>query len=279
MRTEKPGRMTGNDTNALASSIVLVCRKRPEDTPIATRRDFLRDLRSALPAALANLQRSNLAPVDLAQSSIGPGMAVFSKYKKIIEADGSGMTVRSALQLINQVLDESLGAEEGQLDGDTRFAVTWFESYQYKQGPFGEADNLARARTVSVAGVAEAGVLQSAAGQVRLFTRPELPADWDPAKDKRLAVWEATQHLIKRLEEEGEQAAAALLKDLGATVAEQARNLAYRLYTICERKKWAEEARAYNGLVLAWHELEKLAASNASTATTPTENQPSLGFE
>ena len=279
MRTEKTGRMIGNDTNALASSIVLVCRKRPEDAPIATRRDFLRDLRAALPAALTNLQRSNLAPVDLAQSAIGPGMAVFSKYRKVIEADGEPMTVRSALQLINQVLDESLGAEEGQLDGDTRFAVTWFETYQYKQGPFGEADNLARARAVSVDGVAEAGVLQSAAGQVRLFTRPELPADWDPAKDKRLTVWEATQHLIKRLEEEGEQAAAALLKDLGASVAEQARNLAYRLFTICERKKWVEEARAYNSLVLAWPELEKLAASNASTTTTPTKTQASLGFE
>ena len=277
MRTELSNRTRGIGGNALASSIVLVCRKRPEDAPIATRRDFLRDLRSALPAALAILQRSNLAPVDLAQCSIGPGMAVFTKYSKVIEADGSAMTVRSALQLINQVLDESLGAEEGQLDGDTRFAVTWFETYQYKQGPFGEADNLARARAVSVAGVEEAGVLHSAAGQVRLFTRPELPADWDPAKDKRLTVWEATQHLIKRLEEEGEQAAAALLKDLGATVAEQARNLAYRLYTICERKKWAEEARAYNGLVVAWPELEKLAASDSSTATT--ETQASLDFE
>jgi len=271
MRTERSDRAIGIGKNALASSIVLVCRKRPEDAPNATRGDFLRDLRSALPAALANLQRSNLAPVDLAQSSIGPGMAVYSKYREIIEADGSAMTVRSALQLINQVLDESLGAEEGQLDGDTRFAVTWFEIYQYEQGPFGEADTLARARAVSVDGVAEAGVLQSAAGHVQLFTRPELPKDWDPAKDKRLTVWEATQHLIKRLEEEGERAAAALLNALGATVAEQARNLAYRLYTICERKKWADEARAYNGLVLAWPELEKLAATSESTATTPTQ--------
>ena len=279
MQTELSNRVRGQSANALASSIVLVCRKRPEDAPIATRRDFLRDLRSALPAALTNLQRSNLAPVDLAQSSIGPGMAVFSKYKKVIEADGSAMTVRSALQLINQVLDESLGAEEGQLDGDTRFAVTWFETYQYKQGPFGEADNLARARGVSVAGVAEAGVLQSAAGQVRLITRPQLPKDWDPDKDKRLTVWEASQHLIKRLEEEGEQAAAALLEALGSTVAEQARNLAYRLYTICERKKWADEARAYNGLVLTWPELEKLAASHSSAASTTTETQASLDFE
>jgi putative DNA methylase len=271
MRTELGNRMIGSGKNALASSIVLVCRKQSEGALTVTRRDFLRDLRKSMPNALADLQRANLAPVDLAQCSIGPGMAVFSKYRKVIEADGSSMTVRSALQLINQVLDESLGAEEGQLDGDTRFAVTWFETYQYNKGPFGEADNLARARAVSVDGVAEAGVLQSAAGQVQLFTRPELPADWDPAKDKRLTVWEATQHLIKRLEEEGEQATSALLKALGATVAEQARNLSYRLYTICERKKWAEEARAYNGLVLAWPELEKLAASNATTATTPTQ--------
>ncbi len=278
MRTEGASRLRGQSANALASSIVLVCRKRLEDAPIATRRDFLRDLRNSMPKALADLQRANLAPVDLAQSSIGPGMAVFSKYKKVIEADGSAMTVRSALMLINQVLDESLGAEEGQLDGDTRFAVTWFESHKYDEGPFGEADNLARARAVSVAGVEEAGVLHSAAGKVRLHQRADLPADWDPAKDKRLTVWEATQHLIKRLEEQGEEAAATLLRSLGASVAEQARNLAYRLYTICERKKWAEEARSYNGLVLAWPELEKLAAKTSST-TTSAGTQESLGFE
>ena len=278
LRTERSNRAIGIGKNALASSIVLVCRKRPEDASIATRRDFLRDLRSALPAALANLQGSNLAPVDLAQSSIGPGMAVFSRYKKVIEADGSAMTVRSALQLINQVLDESLGAEEGQLDGDTRFAVTWFESHKYDEGPFGEADNLARARAVSVAGVEEAGVLHSAAGKVRLYTRAELPDNWDPAKDKRLAIWEATQHLIKRLEEEGEEAAATLLRSLGASVAEQARNLAYRLYTICERKKWAEEARSYNGLVLAWPELEKL-ASRSSSSSASKGTQASLDLD
>ncbi len=269
IRTERDqGLKTGS--NVLASSIVLVCRKRPEDAPITTRRDFIRTLRAELPSALQNLQKSNIAPVDLAQSSIGPGMAVFSKYKKVIEADGSAMTVRSALQLINQVLDESLGAEEGALDGDTRFAVTWFETHQYQAGPFGEADNLARARNVSVQGVQEAGVLHSAAGKVRLFTRAELPKDWDPEADKRLTVWEATQHLIKRLEEDGEEAAATLLKKLGP-MAEQARNLAYRLYTTCERNKWAEEARAYNGLVIAWPELEKLASKTESTSTSGTQ--------
>ncbi len=208
------------------------------------------------------MQKRNIAPVDLAQSSIGPGMAVFSKYQKVIEADGSAMTVRSALQLINQVLDESLGAEEGDLDGDTRFAITWFETYQYQEGAFGEADNLARARNVSVAGVQEAGILHSGVGKVRLYTRAELSDDWEPETDSRRTIWEATQQLIKRPEEGGEQAAALLMKKLGAT-AEQARNLAYRLYTTCERKDWAEEARAYNGLVIAWPELEKL--SNAET--------------
>ena len=270
VRTERAGRSREIGSSALASSIVLVCRKRPDDAPIATRQHFIRTLRAELPTALTNLQKSNIAPVDLAQSSIGPGMAIFSNYKKVIEADDSTMSVRSALQLINQVLDESLGAEEGALDGDTRFAVTWFETHQYNAGTFGEADNLARARNVSVLGVEEAGVLHSAAGKVRLYTRAELPDDWDPVTDKRLIVWEATQHLIKRLEQNGEQAAAELLQKLGP-MAEQARNLAYRLYTTCERKKWAEEARAYNGLVIAWSDLEKLAGSTMSTSTPDTQ--------
>lgn len=268
IRTEYTGNLK-KSVSALASSIVLVCRRKAENAQITTRRDFIRALRTSLPAAVEHLQKSNIAPVDLAQSSIGPGMAVFSNYKKVIEADGSAMTVRSALQLINQVLDESLGAEESQLDGDTRFAVTWFETHRYETGPFGEADNLARARNISVEGVQEAGILQSAAGKVRLYLREELSDDWDPESDNRLTVWEATQYMIKRLEEDGEQAAAELLTKLGP-VSEQARNLAYRLYTICDRKKWAEEARAYNGLVIAWPELEKL-ANSISTSSPGTQ--------
>jgi putative DNA methylase len=211
--------------------------------------------------------------VDLAQAAIGPGMAVFTRYSKVLEADDSPMSVRSALQLINQALDEVLSAEEQEYDSDTRFAITWYESHGFKEGSYGEAETLATARGVAVSGVAEAGLLKSAAGKVRLLSRAELPGEWDPAADRRPTVWEATQHLIKRLEERGEREAAELLAKLGPA-AEQARSLAYRLFTTCERKKWAEEALAYNGLVLAWPELEKLA--NAARASAAAEVQAGL---
>ena len=247
--TENASRLRGQSSNALASSIVLVCRKRPDNAPTITRADFRRLLRAELPAALKALQHGNIAPVDLAQASIGPGMAVFSRHARVLEADGTSMTVRTALQLINQALDEYLTEQEGEFDGDTRFALTWFETRQYEAGPFGEAETLAKARNVSVSGVAEAGFLSSAAGRVRLRRRDELPDDWNPETDKRLTVWESTQHLIKRLEANGEQSAADLLTHL-RTHAAPARDLAYRLYTTCERKGWAEEARSYNGLVV-----------------------------
>ncbi len=270
MRTESTVALKTNQ-NALASSIVLICRKRPSDAPTTTRADFRRLLRQELPAALKALQHGNIAPVDMAQASIGPGMAIFSRHAKVLEADGTPMTVRTALQLINQALDEYLTEQEGEFDGDTRFALTWFETRQYDPGPFGEAETLAKARNVSVSGVAEAGILSSAAGKVRLLRRSELPDDWDPETDKRLTVWEAAQHLIWRLENKGESAAADLLAHLRATAA-PARDLAYRLYTTCERKGWAEEARAYNGLVVAWPELEKL-ASGVKTTARPTQQE------
>lgn len=258
IRTERKGRMREVGSNALATSVALVCRKRPADAATITRSDFRRLLRQELPSALKNLQHGNIAPVDMAQTSIGPGMAIFSRHKAVLEADGNIMSVRTALQLINQALDEFLAEQEGEFDSDTRFAVTWFDEHQFDAGPFGQAETLAMARNVSVAGVVEAGVVHSAAGKVRLLKRSELPEDWDPVEDKRLTVWEAAQHLIKRLEAGGEQEAAALLARLGST-AEPARDLAYRLYQTCERKGWAEEARSYNGLVIAWPELEKLA--------------------
>jgi putative DNA methylase len=198
----------------------------------------------------------------MAQASIGPGIAMFSRHAKVLEPDGSQMIVRTALQLINQALDEYLAEQEGEFDSDTRFALTWFESNKFDSGPFGVAETLAKARNVSVRGVEEAGILTSSAGKVRILRRGELPEDWDPEADKRLTVWEATQHLIKRLETQGEEAAAELLGKLGTTAA-AARDLAYRLYTTCERKGWAEEARAYNGLVVSWPELEKLATGLA----------------
>jgi putative DNA methylase len=260
VRTEWATRMVSKDTNALASSIVLVCRSRADDAPSTTRGDFRRMLRKELPDALKKLQQGNIAPVDVAQASIGPGMSIFSRHKQVSEADGSAMSVRSALQLINEVLDEYLSSGEGDFDADTRFAITWYELHGWEAGSFGDAANIATARNVSVKGVEEAGICTSAAGKVRILKRSEMrPLDYDPAADERPTVWEFTQHMIRNLEEDGEEAAARLLKKLGPA-ADATRELAYRLYNTCERKKWTEDARSYNGLILAWTELEKLAS-------------------
>ena len=263
MRTELGNRMVGSGTNALASSVVLVCRPRPDDAPLATRKEFITALRRELPDALRNLQRGSIAPVDLAQATIGPGMAVFTRYAKVMESDGAAMTVRTALGLINQALDEVLAEQEGEFDGDTRWALAWFEQFGMEEGPFGDAETLSKAKNTAVNGLVEAGVVKARGGKVQLVKREELDAAWDPAADKRLTVWEIAQHLIRTLEREGESAAAALVHKLGG-MAETARDLAYRLYSLCERKKWAEEALAYNGLVIAWPELTKLALAERS---------------
>ena len=260
MRTEQGGGLRLVGRNSLASSIVLVCRPRPESAPLATRREFITGLKKELPAALANLTHAGIAPVDLAQASIGPGMSVFSRYPKVLEADGTPMSVRTALQIINQELDEYLTAEEGDLDRETRFALAWFQQFGHVEGAFGEADVLARAKDTAVEGMVRAGILHSRAGKVRLLRRGELEEDWDPRIDARLTVWECTQQLIRRLNETGEAGAARLLKQLGGGRGEDARALAYRLYAICERKKWADEALAYNTLVVSWPEIEKKAA-------------------
>lgn len=210
------------------------------------------------------LQRGNIAPVDLAQASIGPGMAVFSCYSKVLEADGSGMSVRTALQLINQTLDEFLTQQEGEYDADTRWALAWFEQFGTAEGPFGEADVLSRAKNTSVGGMEKAGILRGRGGKVRLLKRDELQENWDPATDTRFTVWEATHHIIRTLDQAGEQAAAILLRRLGS-VGEAAHDLAYRLYAICDRKRCAEEARAYNSLVVAWPRLVELSARTAPT--------------
>jgi putative DNA methylase len=256
MRSELATRSIGIGTNALASSIVLVCRPRPADARPATRQEFLRALKRELPEALRMLQHGNVAPVDLAQAAIGPGMAIFSRYSRVVESDGKPMRVRVALQLINQTLDEVLTEQEGEYDSDTRWALAWFEQHAHDDGVFGQADVLARAKVTSVAGLAEAGVVASRGGKVRLLRRDELPADWDPLLDHRRTVWEMTQHLIRALDSGGEVAAATLLRRLGAA-GETARDLAYRLYTTCERKGWAAEARAYNSLVVAWPQISQ----------------------
>ena len=226
---------------------------------MTTRRDFRNTLKRELPYALKQLQQGNVAPVDIAQAAIGPGMAVFCRYSKVLEADGTPMRVRSALAFINQVLDEYLAEQEGEYDADTRWALAWFEEHGMEEGPFGVAETLSKAKNTAVEGLATAGIIISKAGKVRVLRRDELQENWDPATDKRLTVWEVTQHLIRAIVDKGsEEAAADLLKKVGA-LGDVARDLAYRLYTICDRKKWAQEALAYNSLVVAWPELIKLA--------------------
>jgi len=238
-------------SNALASSIVLVCRPRPVDAPLTTRRDFLNTLKRELPKALKDLQRGNVAPVDLAQAAIGPGMAVFSRYSKVLESDGSPMRVRTALQLINQTLDEVLAEQEGEYDADTRWAISWFEQYGMEEGPYGIAETLSKAKNSAVGALVEAGILRAQGGKVRLIGRGEFSSDWNAVTAKRLTAWEVTQRLIQALQEYGETGAAAILDHVGA-YSEVARDLAYRLYIICERKKWTDEALAYNSLVVEW---------------------------
>ena len=203
------------------------------------------------------MQKGNIAPVDLAQAAIGPGMAVFSRYARVLEADGSPMSVRTALSLINQSLDEVLAEQEGEFDADTRWALAWFDQNGFNEGPYGTAETLCTAKNTSVSGMVEAGILVAKGGKVRLKRKEELDADWNPATDERLTVWEATHHLIRSLDQ-GEKVAAGMLKQLGA-MAEVARDLSYRLYTVCERRKWAQDAIGYNALVLSWPDLKRLA--------------------
>lgn len=255
--------------NALASSIVLVCRIRNNNATNVTRREFLNALKVELPAALKHLQRGNIAPVDLAQSSIGPGMSVFTRYKKVLDASGNSMTVREALSLINQTLDEVLAEQEGDFDSDTRWALAWFEQNGFSDGEYGVAETLSKAKNTSVGGMVEAGILVTSRGKVRLLSPVELPSDWDPDKDQRLTVWEMVHHLIRVLEAGGESATAGLLAKLGSK-ADIARELAYRLYTICERKKRAQEALSYNALVQSWPEIVRIAREGGVKSASQT---------
>ena len=260
MRTELGNRMIGMGTNALASSIVLACRRRPADAPAATRREFVAALRSELPQALRLMQSGNVAPVDLAQAAIGPGMAVYTRYSKVLDASGSPVSVREALALINQILDEVLAEQEGDVDADSRWALAWFEQHGFAEGEYGTAETLSKAKNTSVAGMVEAGILASKGGTVRLLAPKELPDGWDPATDARLTTWEAVHHLIRALETGGESGAAKIVDTLGGT-AETARELCYRLYTLCDRKKRSAEALSYNTLVQSWSEITRLARS------------------
>lgn len=259
LNTENVSRMRGQGSNALASSIVLVCRKRQTNTETISRRDFQRRLREEMPEALETMiggetGQTPIAPVDLAQSAIGPGMAIFSKYEAVLNQDGSRMGVNDALVLINRAITDYLSPESGSFDADTQFCSSWFDQYGWSTGPFGEADTLSRAKGTSVDGVREAGVVESGGGKVRLLKWSEYEADWDPTKDNRTPIWEACHQMIRRLNNQGESAAGELLAKMPEK-GESIRQLAYHLYTLCERKKWAEEARAYNELIGSWHAI------------------------
>lgn len=274
VRTERP---TGikSSTNSLASSLVLVCQAKSTDSTYITRKDFIKKVKKKLGAYLKDLNSINIAPVDVAQSMIGPGMEIFSQSKAVLNPDDSHMTVREALIEINNVLDESLTNEEIYLDSDSRFAVTFFESFGYEQRPYGDAEGLAKARNVSVEGIAEAGILNAFGGKVKLLRRDELDKDWDPTSDKRLCIWEATQHLIRKLETEGEVSAASILSNLKriagyGDLANNCRALSYRLFNFCEKNNMSEEARSYNSLIIAWPELERIDADQKNESTIQT---------
>ena len=257
MRTEKPGRSISNGTNALASSIVLVCRKRPQDARSVTRREFINALHREMRPALTKLQSANIAPVDLAQSAIGPGIGVFSRYKSVLEADGKPMSVRAALQIINQELDSFYNEQEGEMDRESRFCVELFSQYAFNNIKFGDADILARAKNTSVQALADRGVMMAAKGQVRLLTREEIPEVVRPTEE---CTWLLTQQLARAMEKGGVKECAQIVMNIFGSNGENAKALAYRLYTICERKNWAQEGYAYNNLVVAWPDIQSMAA-------------------
>ncbi|KDA53394.1 hypothetical protein EG19_06490 [Thermoanaerobaculum aquaticum] len=266
VRASQKWRMNAMETNALASYIVIACRPRPEGAPQTDRRSFVAELKRELPVALRRLRQGNIAPVDFAQAAIGPGMAIYSKYRRVLEASGRPMTVRTALGLINQVLTEVLSEQEDEFDNDTRWAIAWFEQHGFFEGDFGNAELLSKAKATSVNGLVEAGIVATRAGGVRLLRPEELKKDWDPATDKRFTVWEATHHLLRLYwyEKAGEEATALLLQRLGS-YGELARELAYRLYNVCEKRNWSQEAQGYNALVVGWPELARLSRIVVST--------------
>ncbi|MDE0368589.1 MAG: DUF1156 domain-containing protein [bacterium] len=260
IRTESPGRLLAKGTAALASSIVIACRTRPANAPLATRSELLDALARQLPKAVRRLQDQAIAPVDMAQSAIGPGMEVFSRFAKVLEADGTPMKVRMALSLINEALEEALSSEETAFDAPTRWALTWYEQYGDNAAPFGDAETLAKAKNTSVQSVALAGIADSRAGKVRLFKREEMERPWDSVADGRRTVWKVAQHLITCLDH-SETDAADLLRQVGGGVGDRARRLAYLLYQIADRKGRSEDAVAYNGLIQSWHDIERRAAA------------------
>jgi putative DNA methylase len=278
MRTERSARSIGIGTNALASSIVLACRPREATAEATTRRGFLQALKDELPTALREMQQGSLAPVDLAQAAIGPGMAVFTRYRTVVEADGSAMTVRTALALINQVLDEVLSEQEGDFDADTRFCVKWFSQFGWDEAESGTADTLSRATNTSVAGLDRGGIFRARAGRARLVPPEEMSTAWNPLADDRVSVWEVVVRLARALDTGGAEEAARLMAGAGQRVnLDTAKELAYLLYSICEKHRWTQTALLFNGLGTSWSDLS--AAARVGGALTPPPAQGALDFD
>jgi putative DNA methylase len=266
MRSERSGRMNAVDTNALASSIVLACRPRRPDAEVTDRRGLIGALREELPAALRKLQQGGVAPVDLPQAAIGPGMAVFSRYARVNEPDGSQMRVRPALGLINQVLDEVLSQQEGDFSADTRWCLEWFKSYGFDPGPYGVAETLSKAKNTAVAGLVRAGVLKAGGGKVRLLAVTDLPVTYDPRRGERVSEWEIALHLAKRLSEEGGDMAGQLMAIARDVVdLDSVRELAYLLFSVAEKRGWADIALLFNGLGTSWSDLAESARRQPAT--------------
>ncbi len=268
VRASQAWRMRSMGSNALASYIVLACRPRESNAPQTDRRSFITELKHDLPTALRHLQQGNIAPVDFAQAAIGPGMAIYSRFSSILETSGNSMTVRAALSLINQTLTEVLSEVEDEFDADTRWAIPWFEQHGFEEGDFGDAELLSKAKVTAVASLQQAHIIYSKAGRVRLLRPDELNSGWEPDSDTRKPVWEALHHLVRALNQGGETAASALVARLGSR-ADAARELAYRLYILCERKKRAQEALVYNALVQSWPEIQRLARETESRPAQP----------
>lgn len=256
IRTELSNRPVARGAAALASSIVIACRRRPADASLATRREFLDALQAEMPGRVQIMQKEAIVPVDMAQSAIGPGMEVFSRYAKVVEADGSEMRVRTAIGLINEALQEILSSEDAELDADTRWALTWYEQNGHNAASFGDAETLSKAKNTTVARVERAGIVESVAGKVRLLTRDELDLEWDPVADPRRTDWKLTQQLIASLAE-SEVKASNLLRTVGGGMGERALRLAWLLHEIADRREWSSDAVAYNGLIQSWHDIQR----------------------
>ena len=268
-RTTKSARSVARGTNSLASAIVIAARPVREGRAIATRQEYVSALQYQLQAELKQMRLENIAPVDMEQAAIGPGMAIFSGYSQVVMTSGEIMSVREALALINEQLDAFLAETEGDLDPETRFCAAWFEEFGFQEDDFGRAEILMTALNTALNALEQAGVFRAAAGKARLIRRDELPEDWDPVTDRRLTVWECTQHLVKMLDREGESGAARLVSGIGSGMSENARDLAYRLYNVCERKNRSGEARGYNALVSSWGRISDLARRQPTDPQQP----------